>query len=298
MGYFKMTCRMCRSYLLAMLLTQSVIGTLTRKHFLIETKDKVKDIGKENDYLSPNTTGSGVHSSTAVTAAMTTTPFPIEKDIGKENDSLSPKTTGTLAQGSRVNSSTAVTAAMITTPFPIGKCRGDKSCCTSSNPCGEGEGDCDKNHDCKGKLLCGINNCKRSKYPTFSKSDDCCYDPAKECGTEPACTGGAACLRVDKKKTCVCKKRHRYIGGQCIGGPGPIFIDQSIDQCITKHRGPWRGVNKPCEKLWIYKGKTYNQCALAGHHRPWCATKTDGSGKYMKGFWGFCPKTCHVDDLH
>merc|ERR1712215_339102 len=226
MGYFKMNFRMCRSYILAMFLIQSVIGTLTKKHFLVENRDKVKDIGKENDYLSPNTTGivaqapgSRVNSSTSVTTSMTTTPTtttttttttPIVKDIVKENGHISPKTTA--AQG---------------------KCLGGDSCCTSSNPCGEGEGDCDKNHDCKGKLLCGINNCKRSKYPTFSKSDDCCYDPAKECGTEPACTGGAACLRVDKKKTCVCKKRHRYIGGQCIGGPGPIFIDQSIDQCIT-----------------------------------------------------------------
>merc|ERR1719481_35090 len=263
---------MCRSYLLAMFLTQSVIGTLTRKHFLIETKDKVKDIGKENDYLSPNTTGSGVHSSTAVTAAMTTTPFPVEKDIGTENDSLSPNTTGTVAQG---------------------KCRGDNSCCTSSNPCGEGDGDCDKNHDCKEKLLCGSNNCKRSKYPTFSKSDDCCYDPAKGCGTEPACTGGAACLIVHKKMTCVCKSGYNYIGGHCIGGSA-LFGDK----CITKQRGPWRGVNKPCEKLWIYKGKTYNQCALAGHHKPWCATTTDARGNFIPTYWGFCPKICPVDDLH
>ena len=28
------------------------------------------------------------------------------------------------------------------------------SCCTSSNPCGEGEGDCDSDKDCMGNLKC------------------------------------------------------------------------------------------------------------------------------------------------
>ena len=45
------------------------------------------------------------------------------------------------------------------------------TCCTTSNPCAEGHGDCDKDSECQGELLCGSDNCVG-----FSKSDaDCCY---------------------------------------------------------------------------------------------------------------------------
>ena len=35
----------------------------------------------------------------------------------------------------------------------------DSSCCTTEKPCGIGEGDCDKDYDCAGHLICGKNNC-------------------------------------------------------------------------------------------------------------------------------------------
>ena len=34
------------------------------------------------------------------------------------------------------------------------------ACCTSSNQCGVGEGDCDVDNDCLGDLLCGSDNCR------------------------------------------------------------------------------------------------------------------------------------------
>merc|ERR1712215_567463 len=97
-----------------------------------------------------------------------------------------------------------------------GKCRGGENCCTKSNPCGAREGDCDDDHDCKGNLKCGKNNCDRKKYPTFSKKADCCYNPAKQC--VPACTGGASCFSVNRKMTCVCKKGFVSVAGQCTSG--------------------------------------------------------------------------------
>merc|ERR1712215_86775 len=111
-----------------------------------------------------------------------------------------------------------------------GHCIGGKSCCTSSHPCGSGEGDCDKDHDCKGNLLCGANNCNRRKYPTFNRHSDCCFDPAHECGTGGPCTGGANCKEVDKIMTCVCKWGYRYIYGQCIA-------ETAADEC---------GKERPC----------------------------------------------------
>ena len=45
------------------------------------------------------------------------------------------------------------------------------SCCTSSNPCGIGEGDCDSYDECIGELSCGSDNCPLP----FSSTADCCF---------------------------------------------------------------------------------------------------------------------------
>ena len=45
-------------------------------------------------------------------------------------------------------------------------------CCSSSNPCGADEGDCDSDNDCLGNLKCGFNNCVGSQ---FLPTADCCY---------------------------------------------------------------------------------------------------------------------------
>ena len=45
-------------------------------------------------------------------------------------------------------------------------------CCSSSNPCGANEGDCDSDNDCSGNLKCGFNNCAGSQFPSAA---DCCY---------------------------------------------------------------------------------------------------------------------------
>ena len=50
---------------------------------------------------------------------------------------------------------------------------GGAACCTSSDPCGAGEGDCDKDADCIGSLRCGVDNCDASLG--FPGSYDCCY---------------------------------------------------------------------------------------------------------------------------
>ena len=49
----------------------------------------------------------------------------------------------------------------------------DGSCCTSSNLCALGEGDCDDDTDCAGNLVCGTDNCVNfdSSWPSTS---DCC----------------------------------------------------------------------------------------------------------------------------
>ena len=46
-------------------------------------------------------------------------------------------------------------------------------CCSSSQPCGILEGDCDSDNHCLGNLTCGSNNC----LDIFPSEVDCCDDP-------------------------------------------------------------------------------------------------------------------------
>ena len=52
----------------------------------------------------------------------------------------------------------------------------DSSCCTSSNPCGINQGDCDSDSDCNGDLICGKDNCI-DLWPSFGDVyADCCIE--------------------------------------------------------------------------------------------------------------------------
>ena len=46
----------------------------------------------------------------------------------------------------------------------------DMDCCSKEKPCGQYQGDCDKNEECSYGLKCGKNNCG-SGYDTIM---DCC----------------------------------------------------------------------------------------------------------------------------
>jgi len=73
---------------------------------------------------------------------------------------------------------------------------GGTACCTSSNQCAMGEGDCDADDDCTGSLKCGQanglhDNCDNSLG--FPSNYDCCYEPeATGCadGTDGECCEG------------------------------------------------------------------------------------------------------------
>ena len=51
----------------------------------------------------------------------------------------------------------------------------DSECCSASNPCGVGQGDCGNDDECFGNLECGNNNCG-DLFP--SPNADCCVEPA------------------------------------------------------------------------------------------------------------------------
>ena len=70
---------------------------------------------------------------------------------------------------------------MPTTIIVPGLCNGvpttDWSCCSSSNQCDLGGGDCDTDSHCVGRLTCGNDNCKKDFSATgsnWASSADCC----------------------------------------------------------------------------------------------------------------------------
>lgn len=97
---------------------------------------------------------------------------------------------------------------------PIQKCNGEEGtgcCCTAENPCELGGGDCDKDSECSGDLVCGYNNC-RDFHQNAGSTHDCCKQSkvdggwsawaawstctktrARQCTNPVPDNGGAAC---------------------------------------------------------------------------------------------------------
>ena len=62
------------------------------------------------------------------------------------------------------------------------KCASEGDFCTSTNPCGSEQGDCDSHDECQTGLTCGLDNCGITEEPDM----DCCY--AATIGDDTFCT--------------------------------------------------------------------------------------------------------------
>ena len=69
------------------------------------------------------------------------------------------------------------------------KCANENDFCTSENPCGTDQGDCDTHDECQDDLVCGSNNCPDSLG--YHSEFDCCYTPTV--GDEHFCTTSNPC---------------------------------------------------------------------------------------------------------
>lgn len=78
------------------------------------------------------------------------------------------------------------------------KCTADKNdynCCSTSNRCGLGGGDCDGDNECETGLVCSVNNCVGFSNKWQDKEFDCCTFPADRL-EEKKCTSaqnGSGC---------------------------------------------------------------------------------------------------------
>jgi len=142
---------------------------------------------------------------------------------------------------------------------PTKSCNGlsshDWSCCSASNQCGVGEGDCDSDRDCKGILKCGKDNCARGRK--FTKMSDCCYNPkpsvscsrANPCGHNGWCNGG------------VCKCPRGVTGPMCETKVKDFYMSCSSNPCQR-----YNGANSKCYDV---------ECDQGGSSCIKCVTETE-----------------------
>ena len=98
--------------------------------------------------------------------------------------------------------------------------------CTTDNPCGQHEGDCDSHDECQDGLVCGSNNCPASL--SFDSEVDCCYHP--NLGHEHFCASGIPCNEdegdCDSNEEC-----QTGLGCGSNNCPASLGFDPGVDCC-------------------------------------------------------------------
>ena len=123
---------------------------------------------------------------------------------------------------------------------------GNEHFCTTANPCGQDQGDCDAHDECQGSLICGSVNCPTSL--DFDPDTDCCYDNSQSVvGDEDFCTTVNPCGQnegdCDSHDEC-----HTGLGCGLNNCPDALGFNTGVDCCF------------PCSGTCVnpvYKGDNY-----------------------------------------
>ena len=116
---------------------------------------------------------------------------------------------------------------------------GSEDFCTSENPCGQYEGDCDSDNDCEGTLVCGSHdNCPNS--PDFSPDVECCWD--QSVCDYPAYVGDSYCDDGNNNEEC------GWDDGDCCGDD--VITNYCYDcYCLDPDDEDYDGSNSRKNKL-------------------------------------------------
>ena len=177
-------------------------------------------------------------------------------------------------------------------------CKGRDECCTSENKCGEWDGNCNSDSDCKDDLICGENNCPTKWGYDWDFEDNCCFKPDKEIkatceGWQPDslprdlpkiakvhCGGHYA----DNCTDCPRGKGEEWCGGDCIWSKNECVKSvscgwhsaRSCSDCTQGHDSSW--CNGDC--MW-----SKNECVTkvtpvncGGHSASSCSDCPEGHG--------------------
>ena len=108
------------------------------------------------------------------------------------------------------------------------KCANEDDFCTTENPCGADQGDCDTLDECQDVLFCGSNNCP--DYLGFHSEFDCCYAPT--IGDEYFCTSGIPC-GLDEGDCDSHDECQTGLGCGSNNCPNSLGFDSEVDCCYS-----------------------------------------------------------------
>ena len=140
------------------------------------------------------------------------------------------------------------------------KCANEDDFCTSGNPCGTDQGDCDTHDECQDGLFCGSNNCPDSIG--FHSEFDCCYVPT---------VGDVNC-----------GDHYATFCHECPNGNGASWCNGDCE---------WNPTSNECQ----IKGTSYVSCG--GHFATTCEDCPSGNGaSWCNGDceWNSTSNECHI----
>ena len=107
-------------------------------------------------------------------------------------------------------------------------CDTEDDFCTSENPCGTYQGDCDAHEECQDDLICISNNCPDSLG--FDSEFDCCHQ--RILGDEHYCASGIPCgeNEGDCDYNSECQSNHFCGSNNC---PTSLGFDSAVDCCSS-----------------------------------------------------------------
>ena len=104
---------------------------------------------------------------------------------------------------------------------------GDENFCTTVNPCGLDEGDCDLHEECQENMICGSANCP--SFLGFDPDTNCCYNGSV--GDENFCTTGNPCGQ-DQGDCDLHKECHDGLKCGSNNCPHSLGFDSEVDCCL------------------------------------------------------------------
>ena len=146
-------------------------------------------------------------------------------DYTEQRECSAPPCTTTVAPAPETTIGAVATSNLACNPATWDKYSWD--CCTAENPCYVGEGDCDKDEQCAGELVCGKRNCPDTfKARAFGRRPDCCQQPTSFPAQEESTEAASPAEPQPKTKAACNPAKCEKFTFQCCTPDSPCFAGE------------------------------------------------------------------------